>query len=81
MDGAFSSDSILMFISRYQFLALEGALLVALFLHLAFSIIILKQTKEMTQVIEAGISPAIFFVSLLHFFSSVGVIVWILLFF
>jgi len=59
----------------------KGALLLLFFLHLLFSIILVRQTKTMTEVIEARISPVIFLVSIVHLIASGAVFLGTLLFF
>ncbi|OGG07905.1 hypothetical protein A3D05_03835 [Candidatus Gottesmanbacteria bacterium RIFCSPHIGHO2_02_FULL_40_24] len=50
-------------------------------LHLLFSLIIVRQARIMTKIIEAGISPVIVSISVFHFIISFLVLVWVMLFF
>lgn len=53
---------------------------ILLLLHLAFSAVLTRQTKLMTTVVEAKISPAIYAVSIIHFLVSLFVLIWAVLF-
>lgn len=50
------------------------------FLHFIFSIVVTRQTKLMLSVVEAQISPLIYAISLIHFASSLFVLIWAILF-
>jgi len=51
-----------------------------LLLHIAFSVILLRQTKLMITVIEAKISPTIYAISLFHFLFSLFAFIWSIIF-
>lgn len=51
-----------------------------LLLHLSFAFVLIRQTKMMTHVVEAQISPALYSISIIHFLSSFFVLVWTLIF-
>lgn len=53
---------------------------ILLFLHLAFSFVLIRQTKVMIRVVEAQISPLLYTISIVHFLSSVFVFVWAIIF-
>jgi hypothetical protein len=54
--------------------------IILLVLHLLFTIIVARQTKLMNQVVEAGISPAILLLSVIHVLFSLFVLLWAILF-
>lgn len=54
---------------------------ILLLLHLAFSVVLIRQTKSMTGVLEAKISPTIYAVSIVHFLVSLFTLVWTIIFF
>ena len=62
----------------YVFLKLFA--IVLLFLHLAFSFVLIRQTKIMINVIEEQISPALYTISVIHFLSSLIILIWTLIF-
>lgn len=49
-------------------------------LHLAFSILLLRQTTLMNKVVEADISPVISGLALIHLASSLFIFGWIMIF-
>lgn len=51
-----------------------------LLLHFIFSIVVIRQTKLMLSVVEARLSPLIYAISLIHFVSSLFVLIWAILF-
>lgn len=53
---------------------------ILLLLHLAFSIILVRQTKLMIRVIEAQISSVIYMISIIHLLFSFFVLVWVIVF-
>lgn len=53
---------------------------ILLLLHLAFSIILVRQTKLMVRVIEAQISSVIYMISIIHLLFSFFVLVWVIVF-
>jgi hypothetical protein len=76
-----------MFDFIFNFLGITPAFLLKIvflslfFFHVVFSIILLRQTRMMTRVVEAGISPGIYLIALVHFFASIGLFLWVLFFF
>lgn len=54
---------------------LKISVLMLLFLHLLFSIVLIKQTKIMIKVLEAQISPALYTISIIHFLFSLTVFI------
>lgn len=67
-------------IQTAPFILIKLFAIVLLLLHLAFSFVLVRQTKVMIHVIEAQISPALYTVSLIHFLSSLFVLVWAVIF-
>lgn len=63
------------------FLIIKIFAVVLLFLHLSFSFVLIRQTKIMTQVVEAQISPALYTISIIHFLASLFVFIWTIFFF
>lgn len=51
-----------------------------LLLHLAFSLVLMRQIKIMVHVVEAQISPALYSITIIHFLSSLFVFVWGIIF-
>jgi len=47
--------------------------------HLLFSAIILRQTRIMTKVVEAKISPTLVAVTVIHLLASLFVLIWVIL--
>jgi len=75
-----SDELLLDLIARLPIILIRfftGALLL---LHLFFSVIIIRQTKNMIKIVEAQISPTIILISVIHFLVSVVVFIWSLLF-
>lgn len=56
-------------------------LVIILLLHLAFSILLFQQTRLMIKVVEAGISPVILSVTLIHLLISITILFGIFVFF
>ncbi len=56
-------------------------ILVILALHIIFTIVLIRQTKLMLEIIEARISVTIMAISISHFIASVGVFLWVLILF
>jgi len=51
-----------------------------LLLHLAFSLILVRQTRLMNRVVEAKIAPSLLAISIIHLMASIFVLVWVILF-
>lgn len=51
-----------------------------LLFHLVFSFVLIRQTKIMIHVVEAQISPTLYAISIIHFLSSLFVLVWVIVF-
>jgi len=47
--------------------------------HLLFSAIILRQTRVMTKVVEAKISPTLVGMTVIHLLASLFVLIWVIL--
>ncbi len=71
---------IINIIQATPFVLLKLFAIVLLFFHLAFSFVLMRQIKIMSHVVEAQISPALYTISILHFFSSLFVLVWVIIF-
>lgn len=56
-------------------------ILVILSLHILFAIVVVRQTKLMLEIIEAGISATIMTISVIHLLTSIGVFLWVLILF
>lgn len=54
--------------------------LIFLIFHLLFSLVLVRQTKLMTSVIEAKATPAIYTISVIHLLSSAAVFIWAIVF-
>ncbi len=68
------------FFGSLPFLLFKLFSIILSFIHIGFSLVLLKQVKLMTKVIEAKISPVIYMVALVHLFFSIFVFIWIILF-
>ncbi len=53
--------------------------IVLMIFHLVFSAVLVKQTKLMIAVLEARISSTIYAVSIIHFLTSLFVLLWAIL--
>jgi len=53
---------------------------ILLLLHVAFSLVLVQQTKLMIAVVEAKISPVIYIVSIIHLLFSIFVLIWAILY-
>lgn len=51
-----------------------------LLMHILFSFIIVRQTKIMSKIVEAQISPVVNLITLIHLFISLAVSIWVVLF-
>lgn len=65
---------------KAPFIIIKLIAIVTMALHLAFSFVVIRQTKIMIKVLEAKISPAIYSISVLHFLFSLFVFIWVILF-
>ena len=75
-----SDELIFDLISRLPFVLIRIFTVIALLLHLFFSIIIVRQTKIMIKIVEAQISPTIYLIYVIHFLISLTVFLWAILF-
>jgi hypothetical protein len=51
-----------------------------LFMHVAFSVILLRQTRLMTRVVTTPASPFLFFIALFHLLASIFVVIWTIMY-
>ncbi len=56
-------------------------IVIVLLLHLTFSILLFQQTRLMIKVVEAGISPAILSITIIHLIISTAILFGIFVFF
>ena len=61
--------------SSAPYFLIKGIALVLLFLHLSFSVVVVRQAKLMTAVVEANISPVIYTVAIVHLLFSLFVFI------
>lgn len=54
--------------------------LALLLLHVAFSAVLLRQTKLMITVVEAKISPTIYAITIIHLLFSIFLFLWTIFF-
>lgn len=73
-------DAFLNILNSIPFLLFKPFIIVLLILHLLFSIVVVRQTKLMSKVVEAQISPAIYTISIIHLLYSVFLFIWVILF-
>ena len=76
----FSDEFIFELIRNLPFILIRLFTIVLLSMHLLFSLIIVRQTKNMSKIVEVQISPTIFLITFIHFFVSIAVLVWAILF-
>jgi hypothetical protein len=75
-----SDDLINQIIQIGPYYVVKGIFVIILFLHVLFSIVIVRQTRNMLKVVEVKISPFLYLISFIHFFASLGVLFFTLLF-
>ena len=73
-------DAIFEIIRQLPFILIRFFTVVLLLLHLLFSLIIVRQTSNMSKIVEAQISPTIYLLTVIHFLLSLGVLIWAVLF-
>lgn len=76
----FSDQMIFDLIKNLPFTLFRVFTVLLLLMHILFSFIIVRQTKIMSKIVEAQISPVVNFLTLVHFFISVAVSSWAVLF-
>lgn len=75
-------ENIIAFWSSLSILSVaKPFILVILALHILFAIVLVRQTKLMLEIVEAGISATIMAISVAHSLASVGVFLWVLILF
>ena len=67
-------------ISNLPFMLIRIFTVILLLMHILFSIIIVRQTKNMTKIVEAQISPTIYMITIIHLLVSIVVLVWAVFF-
>ena len=75
-----SSDLILDLINRLPFILIRIFTVILLLMHLLFSVIIVRQTRILSTIIEAQISPTIQLISILHLLASLVVLIFAAIF-
>lgn len=75
-----SQELIAYIFTGAPFLIAKILVIILLSVHLVFSLVVVRQTKLMTKVVEAKISSAIYSISLLHLLASIFVLVWATIF-
>ena len=75
-----SSDLILDLINRLPFILIRIFTVILLLMHLLFSVIIVRQTRILSTIIEAQISPTIQLISILHLLASLVVLIFTVIF-
>lgn len=68
-------------LSRLPFILIKIFTIILLLMHVLFSVIILRQTRIMSKIVEAQISPTIYLISIIHLLISISVLIWAFLFF
>ncbi|MBI3380250.1 hypothetical protein HY029_05845 [Candidatus Gottesmanbacteria bacterium] len=69
------------FLQTTPFAIIKILVIILLLLHLSFSFVLMRQTKLMTHVVEAQISPLLYSISIIHLLSSLFVFLWTMIFF
>ncbi|OIO14051.1 hypothetical protein COV53_01250 [Candidatus Gottesmanbacteria bacterium CG11_big_fil_rev_8_21_14_0_20_37_11] len=77
MDDIITITALLHFIPA---VILKILTIMLILVHNAFAVVVLRQTKLMSKIVEANISKIIYFISLSHLFASLAVLVWTILF-
>ena len=73
-------DQIINFITNLPTLLVKIFAVSILVLHLLFSLILVRQVKLMTRVVEVQISPVIYTFALIHLLVSVVILIWTIIF-
>ena len=73
-------ELFLQFLQKLPILLIKIFTSLLLFLHILFSVVIYRQTKTMTKIVEAQISPTIVLFSVVHLIASIAVLVWFIFF-
>jgi hypothetical protein len=77
-----TAEDILAYLSNLSMLSVaKPFILIILTLHILFTIVLVRQTKLMLEIIEARISTTIMAISIAHFLASLGVFLWVLILF
>ncbi|KKS95647.1 MAG: hypothetical protein UV73_C0015G0022 [Candidatus Gottesmanbacteria bacterium GW2011_GWA2_43_14] len=76
----FNDELIGQFISRLPQLIVKIFTVSMMVFHLLFAIIVFRQTRVMSKVVEAKISPSLVFITVIHLLSSLFVLGWVILF-
>lgn len=76
----FTAELILNIISLLPFLLIKIFTVILLIMHVLFSVIIVKQTKNMSKIVEAQISPTIYLITVIHMIASLSVLGWAIIF-
>lgn len=74
-------DLIFNFLGITPAFLLKIVFLILFFFHIIFSVILFRQSRMMARVVEVGISPVILIVTLFHLFASIGLFLFVFLFF
>ncbi|OGG00552.1 hypothetical protein A2153_02275 [Candidatus Gottesmanbacteria bacterium RBG_16_38_7b] len=74
------NELILDLINRLPFILIKVFTAILLLMHLLFSVIIVRQTRILSKIIEANISPTIQLISFLHLLASLIVLIFTVIF-
>lgn len=75
-----SNEFIFNFINLLPFLLIKIFTVILLIMHVLFAVIIVRQTKNMSKIIEAQISPTINLITVIHLLASLSVLGWAIIF-
>jgi len=75
-----ADELILDLINRFPFILIRIFTVILLLMHILFSFIIVRQTKILSKIVEAQISPTIQLITVIHFLFSVAVLIFALFF-
>jgi hypothetical protein len=58
----------------------KTGIIILLLMHVAFAVILLRQTRLMSKVIVTSASVFLFTISLIHFLASIFVVIWTIIY-
>lgn len=75
-----SEEFIVEFLANLPTIIIRVFAIGILIMHIFFSIVIVRQTKIMTKIVEAKISPTIVLITSVHLLASFAVLAWAIIF-
>ncbi|OGG03945.1 hypothetical protein A2W14_05765 [Candidatus Gottesmanbacteria bacterium RBG_16_37_8] len=75
-----TDEFILDLISKLPFILIRIFTVILLLMHLLFSVVIVRQTRILSKIVEAKFSPTIQLISVLHLMASLGVLLFTIIY-